>query len=92
MDLATAHWIPPDPVGDILDLAWRTGTAPPREIRVSPEVYARVLAELDPDARAVLEARHVLGSPVPLPLVVDPGLPPFPGVEIVRVPPVPAAA
>jgi hypothetical protein len=92
MDMATAHWIPPDPVGDILGLAWTAGAAPPMEIRVSPEVYARVLAELDPDARAVVEARHVIGSPVAVPIVVDHALPACPGFEIVRVPPVPAAA
>ncbi|RBY78905.1 hypothetical protein DQ238_10960 [Geodermatophilus sp. TF02-6] len=78
------HWARPDPVGDVLALAWRPGSAAPREIRVRPEVRARMLAELDPAARRRVVERGVIGTPVAVPLVVDAGLPAFPGVEVVR--------
>ena len=86
------HWGRPDPLGDILATAWSSAAAEPREIRVHPEVYHRILAELDPVERARVEEHGVLGSPVALPLVVDPQLPAFPGFEVVRVRPHAAAA
>jgi hypothetical protein len=86
------HWGRPDPVGDILATAWSPAAAEPREIRVRPEVYHCILAELDPVGRALVEERGMLGSPVALPLVVDPQLPAFPGFEIVRARPHAAAA
>jgi hypothetical protein len=79
-----AHWGPPDPLGDILAIAWRPGAAPPREIRVRPEVHERVLASMPPSDRALTEAHGTVGRPVAVPLVVDPELPPFPGFEVVR--------
>ncbi|MGY1590648.1 hypothetical protein ACI79D_01600 [Geodermatophilus sp. SYSU D00708] len=81
-----AHWGPPDPLGDILATAWRPGAAPPREIRVRPEVHERVLAQLPPSDRGSRAAQDSAGHPA-VPLVVDPELPPFPGFEVVRVAP-----
>jgi hypothetical protein len=86
------HWGRPDPVGDILATAWSATAAEPREIRVRPEVYHCILAELDPDERALVEERRLLGSPVAIPLVVDAQLPAFPGFEIVRARPHASAA
>jgi hypothetical protein len=86
------HWDRPDPVGVILATAWSSGAAEPREIRVRPEVFRCILAELDPAERALLEERGVLGSPAPLPVVVDVQLPALPGFEIVRARPDAAAA
>ena len=86
------HWDRPDPVGDILATAWTSAAAEPREIRVRPEVYHCILAELDPAQRAFVEEHHVLGSPIAIPLVVDARLPVFPGFEIVRARPHAAAA
>src|SRR5688500_5787752 len=86
------HWGRPDPVGDILATAWSTAAAEPREIRVRPEVYHCILAELDPVERALVEERGRLGSPIAIPLVVDAQLPAFPGFEIVRARPHAAAA
>ncbi|MGY1705201.1 hypothetical protein ACI79C_11535 [Geodermatophilus sp. SYSU D00697] len=79
-----AHWAPPDPLGDILAVAWRPGAAPPREIHVRPEVRDRILAQLPPADRALTQARGTVGGPVPVPLVVDAELPAFPGFEVVR--------
>jgi hypothetical protein len=86
------HWGRPDPVGDILATAWSPTAAEPREIRVRPEVYHSILAELDADERALVEERGVLGSLIAIPLVVDAELPAFPGFEIVRARPHAAAA
>jgi hypothetical protein len=86
------HWGRPDPVGDILAIAWSSGAAEPREIRVRPEVRRCILAELDPAERALVEERGVIGSPIAIPLVVDAELPAFPGFEIVRARPHAAAA
>ena len=86
------HWHPPDPVGDILAAAWRPAVAEPREIRVRPELCQCILAELDPVARALVEERGLLGSPVAIPLVVDAALPAFPGFEIARARPHAAVA
>lgn len=86
------HWNRPDPVGDILATAWNPAAAEPREIRVRPELYSCVLAELDPVERAFVEERRLLGAPVAIPLVVDAQLPAFPGFEIVRAQPHAAAA
>ena len=86
------HWHRPDPVGDILATAWNPAAAEPREIRVRPEVYHCILAELDPVERALVEDRGTLGSPIAIPLVVDAQLPFFPGFEIVRARPHAAAA
>jgi hypothetical protein len=79
------HWGPPDPLGDILAIAWRPGAAPPREIRVRPEVRERVLASMPPSDRATTETRGTVGQPVAVPLVADAELPPFPGFEVVRI-------
>jgi hypothetical protein len=87
------HWGRPDPVGDILATAWSPAAAEPREIRVRPEVYHCILAELDPVERALVEERRLLGSPPnAIPLVVDAQLPAFPGFEIARAQPHAAAA
>src|SRR3712207_8884155 len=56
------HWARPDPVGDILAAAWSSTAAAPREIRVRPEVYRCILAELDPVERALVAERGRLGS------------------------------
>jgi hypothetical protein len=81
------HWARPDAARDVLAVAWAPGLAPPREIRVRPELHDRLLAELDPAARAALAEHGVLGEPAGVPLVVDPALPAFPGFEVVRVRP-----
>jgi hypothetical protein len=86
------HWGRPDPVGDILAIAWSSAAAEPREIRVRPEVYHCILAELGRVERALLEERGLLGSPYAIPLVIDAQLPAFPGFEIVRARPHAAAA
>ncbi len=62
-DRAARHWRRPDPVGDILATAWSYAAAEPREIRVRPEVYHCILAELDPAERALVVERSLLGSP-----------------------------
>ena len=80
------HWTRPDFAGDVLAVAWAPGAAPPREIRVRPELYDRMLAQLDPAVRAGGEL-GVLGEPAGVPLVVDPALPLFPGFEVRRVRP-----
>jgi hypothetical protein len=80
------HWARPDFAGDVLAVAWAPGSAPPREIRVRPELYDRMLAQLDPAVRAGVE-HGVLGEPAGVPLVVDPALPPSPGFEVRRVRP-----
>lgn len=82
-----AHWARPDAARDVLAVAWAPGLAPPREIRVRPELHDRLLAELDPVARAALVEHGVLGEPAGVPLVVVPDLPDFPGFEVVRVRP-----
>ena len=79
-------------MGHILATAWSSAAAEPREIRVRPEVYHCILAELDPAERALVEEHGVLGSPIAIPLVVDAALPAFPGFEIVRARPHAAAA
>jgi hypothetical protein len=86
------HWGRPDPLGDILAIAWSSAAAEPREIRVRPEVYHCILAELGRVERALLEERGLLGSPQAIPLVIDAQLPAFPGFEIVRARPHAAAA
>jgi hypothetical protein len=86
------HWDRPDPVGAILETAWGCPAAEPREIRVRPEVFRCILAELDPVERALLEERGLLGSPIAIPLVVDVELPAYPGFEIVRARPHATAA
>lgn len=78
------HWARPDFAGDVLAVAWAPGLAPPREIRVRPELHDRMLAQLDPAVRAAVE-HGVLGEPAGVPLVVDPELPDFPGFEVRRV-------
>ena len=81
------HRARPDAARDVLALAWAPGLAPPREIRVRPELHDRLLAELGRAARAALAEHGGLGEPAEVPLVVDPALPAFPGFEVVRVRP-----
>ena len=79
------HWARPDFAGDLLAVAWAPGLAPPRQIRVRPELHDRLLAQLGPAARAALAEHRVLGEPAGVPLVLDPELPDFPGFEVRRV-------
>ncbi len=65
-------------MADLLAVAWEPGAAPPREIRVRPELMAR----LAPGVPGGL-----LGDPAGVPLVVDAQLPRSPGFEVRRVPP-----
>lgn len=66
---------------DVLAVAWAPGAAPPREIRVRPEVLERLALGRD-------AAGHpLLGDPAGVPVVVDPALPRCPGFEVRRVPP-----
>jgi hypothetical protein len=66
---------------DVLAVAWAPGAAPPREIRVRPEVLER----LSPGRDAA--GHPLLGDPAGVPVVVDPALPRSPGFEVRRVPP-----
>ncbi|MGY1653917.1 hypothetical protein [Geodermatophilus sp. SYSU D01119] len=66
---------------DLLAVAWAPGAAPPREIRVRPEVLQRL--HTAPDTAG----RPLLGDPAGVPVVVDPALPRHPGFEVRRVPP-----
>ena len=78
---STGHWARPDFAGDLLAVAWAPGAAPPREIRVRPEVLERLFPGRD-------AAGHpLLGDPAGVPVVVDPALPRSPGFEVRRVPP-----
>jgi hypothetical protein len=78
------HWARPDIAGDLFAVAVTAGAAPPRLLRIRPELYERVLAQLTPDERAAVVGRHLLGPPPGVPFVVDPALPAFPGFEVVR--------
>jgi hypothetical protein len=89
--MATATLIAPPTTGtrgrcrladDLLAVAWEPGAAPPREIRVRPELLDRLAAQLGPAV-----AGGLLGDPAGVPLVVDPQLPRSPGFEVRRVPP-----
>ena len=73
----------PDVARDVLAVAWAPGAAPPREIRVRPELHDRLRAQLGP----AVEGSGLLGDPAGVPLVVDPQLPRSPGFEVRRVPP-----
>jgi hypothetical protein len=61
---------------DLLAVAWEPGAAPPREVRVRPELLAR----LGPAVPGGL-----LGDPAGVPVVVDAALPRSPGFEVRRV-------
>jgi hypothetical protein len=67
---------------DLLAVAWEPGAAPPREIRVRPELHDRLVAQLGPSV-----AGGLLGDPAGVPLVTDALLPRSPGFEVRRVPP-----
>jgi hypothetical protein len=78
------HWGRPDIAGDLIAVAVTPGAASPRELRIRPELYERMLAQLTPDERAAVVGRRLLGPPPGVPVVVDPALPAFPGFEVVR--------
>ncbi|NEM05547.1 hypothetical protein [Geodermatophilus normandii] len=80
---AVAHTPLPGLARDLLAVAWEPGAAPPREVRVRPELADRLCAQLGWDATT----HPLLGEPAGLPLVVDPRLPRSPGFEVRRVPP-----
>ena len=82
------HWARPDIAGDVVAVARDPRAAAPRQLRLRPELLDRLLAQLDPDTRADVRARAELGG---IPFVVDPQLPAFPGFEVVRARPEPAA-
>jgi hypothetical protein len=77
------HWLAPDIRGDVLAVARQAGTAEPVEIRVRPEMYARIVQQARDEAVADRDVLTVLGD---IPLVVDADLPAFPGYEIHRAP------
>ena len=79
-----AHWSRPDIAGDLLAVAVTPGAAPPRLLRIRPELFDRVLAQLSPDERAAMVGGRLLGPPPGVPVVVNPELPAFPGFEVVR--------
>lgn len=85
------HWGRPDIAADLLAVALTRGAAPPREIRIRPELYARMVAGMGPDERAAVVDRRLLGPPPGVPVVVDPALPQSPGFEVVRARPGAAA-
>ena len=78
------HWGRPDIAGDLIAVAVTPGAASPRELRIRPELYERMLSQLTPDERAAVVGGHLLGPPPGVPVVVDPALPAFPGFEVVR--------
>jgi hypothetical protein len=80
---AVAHRPLPGLARDLLAVAWEPGAAPPREVRVRPELAGRLGARPGRDGTAPA----LLGEPAGLPLVVDPRLPRSPGFEVRRVPP-----
>jgi hypothetical protein len=88
----STHWARPDIAGDIIAVAFTPGAAPPREIRIRPELHARLLSQLDPADRADVAGGGALGPPPGVRLVVDPVLPVFPGFEVIRARPDAAAA
>ena len=90
--MSSVHWVRPDIAGDIVAIAVTPAAAPPREIRVRPELYGRMLAQMAADDRAAVTDSGRLGRPPGVPVVLDPGLPPFPGFEVVRARPDQAAA
>jgi hypothetical protein len=90
--MSSVHWFGPDIAGDLVAVAYTTGAAAPREIRIRPELYARMVAQLAPAVRPTVADRHLIGAAPGVPVVVDPALPEFPGFEVVRVRPGVAAA
>ncbi|MBB3085359.1 hypothetical protein [Geodermatophilus sabuli] len=78
------HWARPDIAGDVLAAARDPRAAPPREIRIRPELYQRLLADLAPGDRAAVVEHGALGGLAGVPLVVDRELPGCPGFEVVR--------
>jgi hypothetical protein len=90
--MSTIHWNRPDIAGDLAAIAFTPGAAPPRELRIRPELHERLLAQLSPDARAEVARSGTFGAPVGIPLVVDPDLPACPGFEVVRARPWDVAA
>jgi hypothetical protein len=63
-----------DVAADLLAVAWAPGAAPPRLIRVRPELHARLVAQLGPTVAPQLG----------VPVAVDPALPDVPGFEVLR--------
>ena len=90
--MSSVHWVRPDIAGDLVTIAFAPGTAAPRQIRLRPELYERMLAQLSPADRAAVVGSGTLGRPHPVPLAVDPELPLFPGFEVVRARPWDVAA
>lgn len=78
------HWAGPDVLGDILAAARRPGVADPVEIRIRPELHARLVQQLSADGLLVHGAPAELDG---VSLVVDPRLPLLPGYEIHRASP-----
>ena len=90
--MSRVHWVRPDIAGDIVAIAVAPGAAPPRVIRIRPELYGRLLAQMAPEDRATAVATGLLGPPPGVPVAVDAELPLFPGFEVVRARPEHAAA
>lgn len=82
--MSTTHWLRPDIAGDLVAVAFTTGAAAPREIRIRPELYARMVDQLASDVRPTVAEGHRIGASPGVPLVLDPSLPGFPGFEVVR--------
>ena len=82
--MSNVHWLRPDIAGDLVAVAYATGAAAPREIRIRPELYERMVDQLPPELRPTVAERHVLGAAPGVPVVVDRSLPEFPGFEVVR--------
>ncbi len=74
------HWARPDIAGDVLAVARAPGAAPPRGIRIRPELHARLLAQPETAGGPSRTPEELAG----IPLVVDPTLPVVPGFEVVR--------
>lgn len=82
--VTAAHWLPPDAAGDILRQAWRPDVAAPREIRVRPELHARLAAQAREQAARDAGYLRPAGIAGLVPIVIDDQLPTYPGFEIYR--------
>jgi hypothetical protein len=80
--MARTHWAPPDIGGDILAEAMRPDAAEPVAVHVRPEIHTLISGSA-PAGRAAGTPRAT-GSWDGIRLVVDDGIPPFPGYEIHR--------
>ena len=83
--MTTAHWSPPDVVGDILATARRPGLTEPVAVHVRPELLPLIRGHADSSTPAT--TGEVVARSAGIPFVVDDDIPGFPGFEVHRAPP-----